>query len=157
MFSSCSRGDSHAEIDLLQLLPSAERRAAGRVDDAIRIGAVATGNGEDAALFLRAPARVTWTLRIPARAALTATARIVEGQGATLRVGFSDNRSYDGIYKLELTAGAAWQPVTVDLRRYGGWQWSLFYRPWEITWHVILNADATPGGVVALRRPIIHN
>jgi hypothetical protein len=36
--------------------------------------------------------------------------------------------------------------VTVDLSGYGGWQWSLFYRPWTTTWRLIFSTDVSPPG-----------
>jgi hypothetical protein len=154
--SSCAATtDSPGPIDLLAALPAAERRAAGNVDEAVRVGQVFVDNGHEPALLLRAPARVTWTLRLPPRSALSASARLAAnadgsaGAGVTLRVGLSDDRFYEGV--LSEPVGGEWRPVTADLGKYSGWQWSLFYRPSEIAWKLILNADATPGGTVALR------
>jgi hypothetical protein len=111
---------------------------------------------------MRAPARVTWTLRFPDAAALMTAASIVPeadgstGAGTTLRIGLSDDRYYEGIFKREFAPDPVWQPVVVDLSKYAGWQWSLFYRPSERRWKLIVNADATPGGTLALRAPVIR-
>lgn len=79
--------------------------------------------------------------------------------GATARIGISDDRRYDQLAKVTLDASGtqsrAWQPVVIDLGAYSGWQWSLFYRPWERTWRLIFSADATPGGMIAWARPVI--
>jgi hypothetical protein len=162
LLAGCGRAHvAPAPIDLLAELPSAERRAAGNVDEAVRSASVPADDGAPA-LLLRAPARVTWSLRVPDAATLDAAAALMPGSGggATLRVGISDDRYYEGLLTLPLIApadgaGPSWQPVAIDLGKYAGWQWSLFYRPSERTWKLIVNADATPGGTIALRSPRI--
>ena len=162
--SGCRSGtDAPTSVDLIELLPSAERRAGGNVDDAVRAISLRIEGTETPGLILRAPARVTWTIRIPEDAVLATTAALVPepegttGAGATLRVGLSDNRFYEGVFELRVQPSLPWQPVTVDLRKYAGWQWSLFYRPSSIPWKLIVNADATPGGTIALHRPAVRS
>ena len=79
--------------------------------------------------------------------------------GATARIGISDDRRYDQLAKITLgasgTQSRAWQSVVIDLGAYSGWQWSLFYRPWERTWRVIFSADGELGGHIAWARPVI--
>jgi hypothetical protein len=155
--AACARDRAATTTDLLPLVGTAERRAGGNVEDAIRIAA--PPGEREPALLLRAPARLTFTLQFPAHARLTTTASLLSSAealstGVTLRVGVSDDRRYDGVFDVEGTHEP--QPLTIDLSRYGGWQWSLFYRPWETTWKLIINADAKPGGTVALRRPAIE-
>ena len=159
---SCRPAADRPAIDLVAALPAAERRAAGIVADAIRVEHAA--DAAPASLLLRAPARVTWTVRLPDSPSLTTMAALAPGpdgrvgDGVTIRIGLSDDRYYEDVLRLALTASAAptaGQPIALDLRKYSGWQWSLFYRPASITWKLILNADATPGGTVALRNPSI--
>ncbi len=162
---ACSRElASHPPIDLLALLPSSERRAGGPIDQFVTVQPLpdAAGTNTTPALLLRAPARVTWRVRIPDRAVLSTDASLLPiadaplAPGATLRVGISDNRYYENLLSLPLSSAAAPAvPVRIDLAAYGGRKWSLFYRPSTITWQVIVNADATPGGVIALRAPAI--
>jgi hypothetical protein len=161
LLAACGRApDAPATIDLIAELATAERRAAGPVDEAVRAVDVSVEGGTEAAILLRAPARVTWALRVPDDAALTAAAAVLPGSGAgaTLRVGISDDRYYEGLMTLPLDgreSDPVWQPVVIDLGKYAGWQWSLFYRPSERVWKLIVNADAVPGGTVALRRPVV--
>jgi hypothetical protein len=146
--------------DLIARLPDAERRAAGPLDEWIRAGAAGPANDRRVALLLTAPARVTWTGRLPERAWIETAVMLTDGAGATARIGISDNRLYEGLARIELKppadGNAAWQqPLRVDLGKYAGWQWSLFYRPSSIEWRLVFAADATPGGTIAWARPVI--
>ena len=56
-------------------------------------------------------------------------------------IGIADERSYDelGATAVPLDAPPRWQRVSIDLSKYGGFRWSLFYRPrWKI-WKVTFN------------------
>lgn len=159
---ACGHGPSPASIDLTAALPSAEKRALGPPDEAIRATVVSRDRGEHPAIVTEAPARVLFPVRMPARARFHTAISLVAGSGAgvTIRVGISDNRSYDELQKL-LVAPAApgadpWQALDIDLAPYSGWQWSLFYRPGNTTWWLVFNADPTPGGRVAWLEPRIE-
>ena len=159
---ACGRGPSPAPIDLTAALPSAEKRALGPPDEAIRATVVPRDHAEHAAIVTEAPARVLFPVRMPRRALLHTAISLVAGSGAgvTIRVGISDNRSYDELEKLLVSPAAAgadpWHAIDVDLAAYSGWQWSLFYRPAHMTWRLVFNADATPGGRVAWLEPRIE-
>jgi hypothetical protein len=146
--------------DLIPDLPRAERRAVGLVDEAIRVDVVGPPEDPRPALLMRAPARVTFTVRLPGHAHLMTAVWLLTGQsgpGVTVRVGLSDLRHYDELLSLHVAASpGAWQPVDVDLSAYGGWQWSLFYRPSTIDWRLILNADPAPAGAVAWAQPLVR-
>ena len=81
------------------------------------------------------------------------------GGGVTARVGISDGRSYDQPFLLkvepESNGTVVWHAVDIDLSGYAGWQWSLFYRPSEITWRINFSVDLSPGGTLAWSRPSI--
>jgi hypothetical protein len=144
--------------DLIARLPDAERRAAGPLEEWIRAGAAGPASDRRVALLLTAPARVTWTGRLPERAWIETAVMLADGVGATARIGISDNRLYEGLARIELkpaNGNAAWQELRVDLGTYAGWQWSLFYRPSSIEWRLVFAADATPGGTIAWARPVI--
>jgi len=152
-------------IDLVAELPHAERRAAGDIEVAIRPDVVGKGANSRMAIVMQAPARVIWLLRLPARPHIhTAVALAPEpdgtmGGGVTARVGISDGRSYDQPLLLKVTPDPSgvvvWHDVDIDLHAYAGWQWSLFYRPSEITWRINFSADVSPGGTLAWSRPSI--
>ena len=158
---ACGRSSSPAAIDLAAALPSAEKRALGAPDDAIRATVISRDRIDWPAIVTAAPARVLFAVRMPARARLHTAVALVPGSGAgvTIRVGISDNRSYDELEKLAVapeTAGRdPWQTIDIDLAPYSGWQWSLFYRPGRMTWRLVFNADPTPGGRVAWLDPKI--
>ena len=159
----CQSASSLPPIDLVAGLPQAERRAAAEPDRAIRIDAVRTVRGIEAGVFMRAPARLIYTARLPQRARFVAeVAEALSGEpasGVTVRMGISDGRRYTELLVQRLDPPRegvpTWAPVDIDLAPYSGWQWSVFYRPAVRTWRVILNADATPGGTLVWAAPRI--
>jgi hypothetical protein len=63
-----------------------------------------------------------------------------------LRVGVSDDRIYERLTDVVLTAGQrGWVDVRTDLSAYAGWKWSFFYHPERVMWRVVLAADAIDG------------
>ena len=113
------------------------------------------------ALIVPQPSRVTWQVKLPARAVLTGDAGLLPSpRGAAagssrLFIGISNGRFFNGLLDANLPgasaeSGSAWLPIRIDLARYGGWQWSIFYRPWEITWDVIFNVNGQGPAAVAL-------
>lgn len=154
---ACRAGrDRVPEIDLLDALPAAERRAADSVDEAVRMDVVGVEGDVRTALVMRAPARVTWDVKLPLHARLSTAIILVSGMpgtsgGVTVRIGLSDRRVYKEIGRAEATG--AWVPVMLDLREYSEWKFSLFDQPLRKSWQLVLNADATPGGTVALAQP----
>jgi hypothetical protein len=160
---ACDRhGESRVVLeadDLIARLPSAEQRAARAIEESIRVESAGPPADRRVALVTAAPARVIWTGRLPERAWIETAVLLTAGSGATARVGISDRRLYEGLTRVELkpaTGGSSgWHDVRVDLRRYAGWQWSVFYRPSETEWRLIFSADATPEGTIAWARPII--
>jgi len=144
-------------IDLVRELPHALIQAAPAAPGARQDFAPAE-DGPVPALFMTAPARVTWTLQFPETAEVVARVAIVDGsatgRGVTIRLGISDNRRYHELLREQLPAGVpgsplSWTTIRGDLHEYSGWKWSLFYQPSRLTWRLIVNADATPGGTVA--------
>jgi len=156
--SGCGSSGSPVTIDLIHELPNAERRTAGDIDAAIRVDRAGPQDDERPSILTTAPARIVWSLRFPPHAHLTTAVRLVgtsAGQGATARIGISDNRIYEQLARVVVTP-SQWQTVEVDLRRYAGFQWSLFYRPSQTTWRLNFSTDATPGGMVAWAIPLIR-
>lgn len=145
--------------DLMRDLSSARIQPAASSEVA-HLGELADGAGSTAALLLRSPARLTWPIRFRERAELDASVALVatpaepQPAGVIVRIGISDDRAYEELWRLTLTAPGdrvAWQPVRLDLGSYSGWKWSLFYQPSRITWNLIVAADPAPGGMVAWR------
>ena len=151
-------GGTPAPIDLLAALPTAERRAAGPIDRAIVLIAVAGDRGTEPVLQIQAPARVSYPVRLGAHAWLRGDVMLAtgSGEGVTVRVGIADTRTYEELLHLPVNPPRygidTWRTVDLDLGAYSGWQWSLFYRPSGITWKLIFNADPTPSGSVIWRR-----
>ena len=156
LVGACGRTPAPLLIDLVRELPRAHVQAPATSPGA-RADLVPSASGLVPALVMSAPSRVTWTLQFTERAELAAEVALAAEQGAaagdgvTLRIGISDNRSYDELLRVRLDkppAGAppAWRPILLDLSAFSGWKWSLFYQPSRMQWKLILNADATPGG-----------
>jgi hypothetical protein len=146
---------------LLRELPHAERRAVGEIDRAVRVDFAAAQGDLQPAMVMEAPARVIYRVTMPRRAMLHARLALTaaggeDGRGVQVRVGISDGRFYDELARRSLVPQAGWQPIDVDLSRYSGLQWSLFYRPSRVTWQLILNADPAPGGAAAWAAPRIE-
>lgn len=159
---ACRGTSTPARIDLLAELPRAERRAI-KPEIAIRTGLAGPDDDRRTALFTDTPARITWTLRLPAHAHLRTAIRLVPdaeghtGDGIAARVGISDNRSFQGLLRVAIdkTSPPAWQPIDVDLSEYSGWKFSLFYQPSRRDWRLVFGADAAPGGTIAWAQPVI--
>ena len=154
-------GSPPASIDLVAALPTAERRALAAPDTAIRATVVTRDRLDQPALVTAAPARVIFPVNMPARGRFRTAVALQSsaGTGVTIRVGIADSRSYDELLRVRVEPAAPgadpWRTIDVNLGAYSGWQWSLFYRPSRITWKLILNADATPGGSVVWLNPLI--
>lgn len=154
-------GSAPPNIDLVAALPTAERHALAPPDTAIRATVVSRDRADRPAIVTDAPARVVFPVNMPARAHFRAAVALQSpaGSGVTVRLGIADNRSYEELLKIPIDPPAPgadpWRAIDVDLRAYSGWQWSLFYRPSRITWKLVLNADATPGGSVVWLQPTI--
>ena len=92
--------------------------------------------------------RITWSLRLPARPVLHAwlaaeTDCPARAARIGFRVGISDGRVYEDLLVKSVTAveprALRWDPVTIDLTKYSGFKWSLFYHPSRITWRITFN------------------
>lgn len=99
-----------------------------------------------------AASRITWTLApLPRRATLRASLGVPVEAGpgrVAVRVGISDGRTYETLAEHTVStedAAAAWRPLEVDLSKYAGPQWSLFYRPDTRRWEVILATTVLEG------------
>jgi len=155
-------GTAPPNIDLVAALPTAERRALGAPDAAIRATVISRDRTDQPALVTEAPARVIFPVKMPARARFRTAVSLQSpgGSGVTIRMGLADSRSYDELLRVRVEPPAPgadpWKSLDVDLGGYSGWQWSLFYRPSRITWRLVLNADATPGGSVVWIEPRIE-
>jgi hypothetical protein len=136
-------------VDLLRSFDSADRRPRG----AVFTTAIVTLGGETLpALDVPAMSRVVWTSRMPDHAVLQTALGVPtqmaapEGGKALFRIGIADERTYEGLLSTEIDLGSTtrgWEQVSIDLSKYGGFKWSLFYRPREKTWHIIFNTTIT--------------
>lgn len=96
------------------------------------------------------PSRLTWRGPLPRRGELRAFLSLDTADPSAvvrLRVGVSDDRIYEALDEWTLSAASpAWTGMRTTLAAYAGFQWSLFYRPDRIRWHVVLAADPVAGG-----------
>jgi hypothetical protein len=128
---------------------------------AVRDEWVGLGSDRRRALVMHAPARVTWELRLPAKGRLRSAVALIPDEqtdrGVTARLGIAGGRAYEGLWLQALGPGdEAWTSIDVDLSAYGGWQWSLFYRPSSEVWSLVFAADATPAGRIAWAEPRVE-
>jgi len=152
---------SSVYIDLLLSADAAVKRPPSDRPDLFVVQDVVLAGQTRRALIVPQPSRVTWKVNVPARAVLTGGAGILpspSGAAATasrLYIGISDGRLFSRLLDEHLppasaVEGGAWLPIRIDLASYGGWQWSVFYRPWEITWEVSFNVNGQGPAPVAL-------
>lgn len=96
------------------------------------------------------PSRMTFRLNFPIRSRFV-TAAALDGSSdarAEFRVGISDGRTYETLWTSSVAASdcqGGWTPIGVNLSHYAGWQWSLFYRPDERVWELILGVTIQRG------------
>jgi len=146
--SACRNQAPACCLDLLDAVPGAEIRPAVRAPDAVQVIDTSVGGDARRSLSVTIPSRVILRVRIPKRSAFTAALAVEArgghetGSGVAFTLGISDGRTYEVLLERTILAGdsSSWQPVQADLRRYAGWQWSLFYHPSSITWQIVLNS-----------------
>lgn len=137
-------------LDLARLLPTAERRglAPGK-EPAVTVVAGAAPDLRPA-IAVVVPSRITWRgLRFANRTVLRTAVSARAGAGSSqmvFRIGISDDRTYEELARQVVAADTpGWTDVHVDLSRYAGWQWSLFYHPDRRCWNLVFNVSGTPG------------
>lgn len=97
------------------------------------------------------PSRVTWTQALPVRGMLRVDAAVPGESGPAVvlfRIGISDDRVYEGLVEREIATGDSrqgWTPMRADLSDYAGRKFSLFYRPDNRRWRIVLGAYAVSG------------
>ena len=106
-----------------------------------------------ASLVVPAESRIIWKLFVPHRGRFQAYVALPPDTTASvaIRVGISDERIYNTLAEPTVTTAdvraTGWIPVDVDLSMYAGRQWSLFYRPDDIKWQVIVGTHVLSGSV----------
>jgi hypothetical protein len=142
------------QVDLLASLGRAEKRPS---EEAITTTIASLDGQPEPAVDVPAMSRIVWSVRLPDHAVLrTAVGASLQATAAVrgravFRIGISDERTYDELSTTEVSLGSAqtWRHVGIDLSKYSGFKWSLFYRPREKTWNVIFNTT-----IRGLARPV---
>jgi hypothetical protein len=110
-------------------------------------------NGEThRAISTPGASRITWEMPLPDGAvlqvavALKPEAWTEEGDGVLFRIGIAEGRTHEDVLtRLVNPYGQPedrrWIPLTVDLRAYSGFKWSLFYHPRRLLWRVVFNTN----------------
>lgn len=153
--ASCAAPDRPRQVDLLEELPGAEKRAGGDIETAVRPEIASLSGRVTPSLVMRVPARVTWPVELPVHAEFRTAAILSSGDGrdVQLRIGLSDDRTYEDVTRMAVTD--SWQPLIVSLRRFSEWKFSLFYQPLFRPWRLVINAEGQPGAEVTLERPLL--
>jgi len=150
----CGKARQPTHIDLLSLLAHADKRPPIKSDDAFVVRNVQLDGRNIPAVVVPQPSRIVWTVRIPLRATLTAYAGLAPDRtgkyagAAVFRIGVSGGKLYEKAYERRMSpstveADRGFVPIAVDLSAWAGWQWSLFYRPSERAWNIVLSVDGT--------------
>ena len=104
-----------------------------------------------ATLVVPAESRVIWKLFVPHRGRFQAQVGLPLDSSAAVavRVGVSDERIYntlaEPIVTTDLVRSQGWIPIDVDLSLYAGRKWSVFYRPDEAKWQIIVGTHVVSG------------
>jgi hypothetical protein len=127
----------------------AEQRPAG----AFTLTAASLGGVSRPVVAAAVPSRLTVRLPLPrdgvfhTMVALADPPIGTQRAGARLRLGVSDERTYEQLTEVVLTPDArGWTEMRADLSAYAGWKWSVFYRPDRIVWRLVLAVDAVDTG-----------
>ena len=129
-------------VDFIKEATWAERRP-----PTYSVESSAAGGSALPAIVGPVPGRLTWTLLMPRGARFRARVAALDAP-VGVRIGISDERVYERVFEATIAPGAAWTALDVDLGAYAGWKLSLFYRPDQVRWRLVLSADAI-GGVPA--------
>lgn len=146
--------------DLLRAFDHAERRPR---DGTFELKEHTFGGVPRASLVVPAESRIIWTLFVPHRGRLQVYVALPPEATAAvaIRVGVSDRRIYHTLEERTVTTAdvraSGWIPFDADLSRYAGRQWSLFYRPDDIKWQIIVATRVLSGSVanVYLGMPVM--
>jgi hypothetical protein len=148
-------------VDLTRKLEDAERRPATAP---FELGEFTFAGQTHATIVVPAESRLTWRMPLPHRGTLQFFAAVPSAHGyasVAFRIGISDNRRYDTLVEPTITTAdtseRGWLPVSADLSPFAGRKWSVFYRPDEIRWSVVIGTHVIAGspGVVYLGKPSI--
>ncbi len=129
-------------VDLVRRFGEAEKRPSPSTFDVAEYTAAGVGRPS---IVATAPSRLTWTLTMPVGGSFHAQVHAIaaESRDVGLRVGVADNRVYEILAHVWLSSSnPGWTPIAVDLSRYAGRKWSLFYRPDAHRWRLVLSVDA---------------
>jgi hypothetical protein len=160
---ACAREHGPANVpaaDLLRAFDHAERRPR---DGTFDLKEHTFGGVARASLVVPAESRIIWTLFVPHRGRLQTYVALPPEATASvaIRVGMSDRRIYNTLAERTVTAAdvraSGWIRLDVDLSNYAGRQWSLFYRPDDIKWQIIVGTHVLSGSVanVYLGMPVM--
>ena len=149
---ACAPAD-RSPVQVVNLVREARDTEARPSRDAFEIGDVSLFGQSGPAIRTIAPSRLIYVLPIPLRSAFVARVALdggVDGappQPLRFRVGVSDDRIYEQLADVLLRPGVqtGWTELRADLSAYAGWQWSVFYRPSERRWRLVLSTDAVTG------------
>lgn len=163
--AACDSGPAPSveTLDLARLLPTAERRGLAPGKEPATIVVDGVGSDLRPAIAVVVPSRITWRgLRFANRTVLrtSVSARVGDASSQMVfRIGVSDDRTYEELARQVVTAGTpGWTDVHVDLSRYAGWQWSIFYHPDRRCWNLVFNVSgrAAPDAEGLWARPALY-
>jgi hypothetical protein len=154
-------GSPTSPIDLTTTLETAQRNPEKA---AFEIRSVEIEGRRQPAIAVPVASRIKWRLKLPGHGRLQTWLAAESGCAlrpakVDFRIGISNDRFFDELLVRAVPTSDAqslvWQSETIDLYRYGGFQWSVFYRPSEISWTLIFNTRPLgPAAADCVPRPL---
>lgn len=142
-------------VDLIAEFDGAAKRPTA---GAFAVAEIALGGDPRPAVVAPATSRITWKVgSLPRRGSLRTAVGVAPSLAgpdrATVRVGISDGRTYETLAEQAVSShdsATGWLPLAVDLSKYAGPQWRLFYRPDARRWEIVLASQAMDGDPTAV-------
>lgn len=136
-------------VDFIRQLDHADTRPLG---GSFQIVEHTCGGRSEASLEVPANSRIIYPQPLPRRGVLRVNAAVPGDNGpatVNFRIGISDDRLYTTLLDQPVTSEESrtrgWTRLVVDLSRYAGPKFSVFYQPDRRRWRVVFSTSITEG------------
>jgi hypothetical protein len=147
MAVACTRGSTDSQVRVMDFVTLFERAELRPDRSTFQVAQHTLGGVTRATIAAPVPSRAIWVTALPRRASLSIFLGVPSspaGCSARLRFGVSDDRIYEALAS-ETPQPGTWSPIRVDLSRYAGRKFSIFYQPEGRVWRLVFSADQVAG------------